>query len=324
MGAECVLAERLHLSHTAGSCPLGPFRGRTPALAACQVPGAQGSSPCGANVTAPHSPGSVTYSRRSQPSSGASLLITRMAWSTTKSFRIFSHSLGHIRAILCKEAENTVLLETRPQPCCPQRPSAGNVCVPGQYRQPGRGRGELYGPPAAPHACLVRRPSRPGPRSAEATETPAPSRSAPLSTLSFQEKAQEGRHSQFRVFLGHGSDGEHQSTVGAEQIPVSNGRDGAASRGPPGRRQEREAAIAETPFGQQKWGVCVSEMERGGGGDECTHGKLTGKPRGREAIPRRAALLGTQAQTELRRRRRRKAAHLTNFRHSSTKNLETT
>lgn len=46
------------------------------------------------------------------------------------------------------------------------------------------------------------------------------------------------RNSQFGILLRHGSEGEHEASVGAEQSAVSHRGDGAASRRPPARAKE--------------------------------------------------------------------------------------
>jgi len=46
------------------------------------------------------------------------------------------------------------------------------------------------------------------------------------------------RNSQFGVFFGHGSVGEHEAAVGAEQSAVSDRGHGAASRRPPVRAKQ--------------------------------------------------------------------------------------
>lgn len=53
-----------------------------------------------------------------------------------------------------------------------------------------------------------------------------------------QRQRVKRRNSQFGIFLGHGSEGEHEASVGAEQSAVSHRGDGAASRRPPARAKE--------------------------------------------------------------------------------------
>lgn len=126
--------------------------------------------------------------------------------------------------------------------------------------------------------------------------------------------AHGSRHSQSGLLCGHGGEREHQAAMGAEQLPVPNRRDGAAACWPPGGGG---GAGGRT------------DRERGG----LWHGRFTAAPLshprtrrtdriGQPPVQRgwawpRGGGKGRPGQDT-------EAAHLTNFFHSSTKNLETT
>lgn len=73
------------------------------------------------------------------------------------------------------------------------------------------------------------------------------------------------RNSQFGVFFGHGSVGEHQASVGAEENAVAHRGDRAAARRPPARGEERGLGQPAQALAAKNHSSAGSQGEMAGG-----------------------------------------------------------